>query len=36
MQLNGWSCPQMLTWYGASAAGARARSNYDRIMNNPR
>jgi integrase len=36
MQLNGWSSPQMLTWYGASAAGARARSNYDRIMNNPR
>ena len=38
MQLNGWSCPQMLTWYGASAAGARARGNYDRIMNhnNPR
>jgi hypothetical protein len=36
MQLNGWSSPQMLTWYGASAAGARARRNYDRIMNNPR
>jgi site-specific recombinase XerD len=36
MQLNGWSSPQMLTWYGASAAGARARRNYDRIMNRPR
>jgi site-specific recombinase XerD len=36
MQLNGWSSPQMLTWYGASAAGARARRNYDRIMNSPR
>jgi site-specific recombinase XerD len=33
MQLNGWSSPQMLTWYGASAAGARARRHYDRIMN---
>jgi integrase/recombinase XerD len=36
MQLNGWSTPQMLTWYGASAAGARARRSYDRIMNTPR
>jgi site-specific recombinase XerD len=36
MELNGWSCPQMLTWYGASARGARARRNYDRIMNSPR
>jgi integrase len=36
MQLNGWSTPQMLTWYGASAAGVRARRSYDRIMNNPR
>jgi integrase/recombinase XerD len=36
MQLNGWSSPQMLTWYGASAAGARARRHYDRIMNSPR
>ena len=36
MQLNGWSSPQMLTWYGSSAAGARARRSYDRIMNNPR
>ena len=33
MQLNGWSSPQMLTWYGASARGARARRSYDRIMN---
>jgi len=32
MQLNGWSSPQMLTWYGASARGARARRNYDHIM----
>jgi site-specific recombinase XerD len=36
MQLNGWSTPQMLTWYGASAAGARARRHYDQIMNHPR
>ncbi len=36
MELNGWSSPQMLTWYGASARGARARRNYDRIMNSPR
>ena len=36
MQLNGWSSPQMLTWYGASAAGARARRSYDRIMNDAR
>jgi hypothetical protein len=33
MQLNGWSSAQMLTWYGASARGARARRSYDRIMN---
>jgi hypothetical protein len=33
MQLNGWSSPQMLTWYGASARGVRARRSYDRIMN---
>ena len=32
MQLNGWSSPQMLSWYGASARGARARRNYDHIM----
>jgi integrase len=36
MQLNGWSSPQMLTWYGASARGARARRTYDRIMNDVR
>jgi len=36
MQLNGWVSPQMLTWYGASAAGARARRSYDRIMNDAR
>jgi integrase/recombinase XerD len=33
MQLNSWSSPQMLTWYGASARGVRARRSYDRIMN---
>jgi hypothetical protein len=32
MELNGWSSPQMLTWYGASARGARARRTYDRVM----
>ena len=32
MELNGWTCPQMLTRYGASARGARARRSYDRIM----
>jgi site-specific recombinase XerD len=32
MELNGWSSPQMLTRYGASARSARARRNYDRIM----
>jgi site-specific recombinase XerD len=36
MELNGWSSPQMLTWYGASARGASARRHYDRIMNSPR
>jgi site-specific recombinase XerD len=36
MQLNGWSSPQMLTWYGASARGARARRSYDRIINETR
>jgi len=25
MELNGWTSPQMLTRYGASARGARAR-----------
>jgi integrase/recombinase XerD len=34
MELNGWTSPQMLTCYGASARGARARRSYDRIMDN--
>jgi site-specific recombinase XerD len=32
MELNGWTCPQMLRRYGASARNARARRSYDRIM----
>ena len=32
MELNGWTSPRMLTRYGASARGARARRSYDRIM----
>jgi site-specific recombinase XerD len=32
MELNGWISPQMLTRYGASARGARARRSYDRVM----
>jgi integrase/recombinase XerD len=32
MELNGWSSPQMLRRYGASARGARARRSYDLIM----
>jgi integrase len=32
MELNGWSSPQMLRRYGASARAARARRTYDRIM----
>ena len=32
MELNGWTSLQMLTRYGASARGARARRSYDRIM----
>jgi integrase len=32
MELNGWTSPQMLTRYGASARAARARRSYDRIM----
>ena len=34
MELNGWSSPQMLRRYGASARSrsARARRSYDRIM----
>ena len=33
MELNGWTSPQMLEWYGGSARSARARRSYDRIMN---
>ena len=33
MELSGWVSPQMLTRYGASARGARARRSYDRVMN---
>ncbi len=33
MELNGWTSPQMLRRYGASARSARARRTYDRIMN---
>ncbi len=32
MELNGWSSPQMLRRYGASARSVRARRTYDRIM----
>ena len=32
MELNGWTSPQMLRRYGASARGARARRSYDRTM----
>ena len=32
MELNGWSSPQMLRRYGASARNVRARRTYDRIM----
>jgi integrase len=32
MELNGWSSPQMLRRYGASARSTRARRSYDRIM----
>jgi site-specific recombinase XerD len=35
MELNGWSSPQMLRRYGASARSARARRSYDRIMDMP-
>ena len=31
MELNGWSSPQMLRRYGASARSARARRTYERI-----
>jgi len=33
MELNGWSSPQMLRRYGASARSARR--SYDRIMDMP-
>jgi hypothetical protein len=32
MELNGWSSPQMLDRYGASARATRARRTYDHIM----
>jgi integrase len=32
MELNGWTSPQMLRRYAASARSARARRTYDRIM----
>jgi integrase/recombinase XerD len=32
MELNGWTSPQMLRRYAASARSARARRSYDRIM----
>ena len=32
MELNGWTSPQMLRRYGASACSARARRSHDRIM----
>jgi integrase/recombinase XerD len=32
MELNGWTSPQMLRRYGASARSARARRGYDRVM----
>ena len=32
MELNGWTSPQMLARYGASARSARARRTYDRVM----
>ena len=35
MELNGWTSPQMLRRYGASARSARARRSYDRIMAGP-
>jgi integrase len=36
MELNGWTSPQMLRRYGASARSARARRTYDRIMTDTR
>lgn len=32
MTQNGWSSPEMLRRYGASAAAERARSHYDKVM----
>ena len=32
MERNGWTSPQMLRRYGASARSARARRSYDRVM----
>jgi hypothetical protein len=32
MELNGWTSPQMLRRYGASACSTRAHRSYDRIM----
>ncbi|MDX6417872.1 MAG: hypothetical protein QOG28_2492 [Trebonia sp.] len=32
MRLNGWTSPQVVRRYGASASGARARRSYDRVM----
>jgi site-specific recombinase XerD len=32
MELNGWTSPQMVQYYGKSASGARALRSYDRIM----
>jgi hypothetical protein len=36
MELNGWTSPQMLRRYGASARSARARHSYDRVMDDTR
>jgi site-specific recombinase XerD len=36
MELNGWTSPQMLRRYGASARSARARRSHDRVMGDAR
>ena len=36
MEFNGWTSPQMLRRYGASARSARARRTYDHIMTDTR
>jgi integrase len=36
MELNGWTSPQMLRRYGASARSVRARRSYDRVMQDSR